>query len=82
MQQAEIISQVIAIIPYAILLLVLLSILFYVQRLLRAKLVQPEQTPTDILLYFKKLEREGKITPQEFRIIEKVVLRLPQDGKD
>ncbi|MDR3183732.1 MAG: hypothetical protein LBT89_12590 [Planctomycetaceae bacterium] len=74
--QTEVITSVIQIILSSIILLVLLSSLFYVQRLLKAKLVQPEPKPVDFLLYFKNLKHEGKITPEEFRIIERAVLGI------
>jgi hypothetical protein len=73
---SDAIISVIQIVLLSIILLILLSILFYVWKLLRTKLVQSEPKPEDFLLCFKNLEQEGKITPEEFRIIRRAVLRI------
>ncbi|GHT22029.1 hypothetical protein FACS189419_03960 [Planctomycetales bacterium] len=80
--EAATIMSVIWLVIYSIVLIALLSVLFYVQRLLRAKLVQSEQTPVDYLLYFKKLKQEGKITAEEFRIIEKALVFEEKEDSD
>ncbi|GHT45604.1 hypothetical protein FACS189454_05380 [Planctomycetales bacterium] len=68
-------NDIVHLILWSLILLVLIGIFVYTVRAWRAKLVQPELSPHDYLLYFKKLQDDGELTAEEFRIIERILLR-------
>jgi len=75
----ELIISLLNLLPRCAVLLILTAIAWYVLRSFRANLSKTELQPLNYLESFKKLHEEGKLTPEEFRIIKQLVsLKLTQ----
>jgi len=60
-------------VPYCAVLLILMAVMWYAARLIRAHLSKTELRPVDYLESFRKLHDDGKLTTEEFRIIRQLV---------
>ena len=67
------IVKLLQLIPYCVALVILLIITWYALRLFRANMEKTELKPMDYLESFQKLQKEGKLTDEEYRIIREIV---------
>jgi len=69
----ELIIRLIPLVQSCVLLLILLVVVGLASRLFRVNLAKTELRPADYLESFRKLQEEGKLTDEEFRIIRTLV---------
>jgi len=67
------ISTILQLVLYGAVLVVMLIAAWYGLCLFRANLSKTELRPADYLEFFQKMQEEGNLTEEEFRIIRKLV---------
>ena len=70
---SDLIFSVLRVLPSCIILLVFLIVSVYVLRLIRANLSKTELRPTDYLESFQKLHEKGELSPEEYRLVRRLV---------
>ena len=78
-------GRLVSTIPYCAALLIMIVVAWVVLRLFRANLSKTELKPTDYMETFRKMHVEGKLTKEEFRIVNRLlslqISRSPENQK-